>query len=66
MKTAEEITHELLISGDTVGYQRTHVIWAMKEYASQALSSYRSKILHLEDRTNDIDVVGIDFDELLP
>lgn len=35
MKTAEEITHELLISSDTVGYQRSHVIQAMELYAEQ-------------------------------
>lgn len=67
MKTAEELTHEHLISDDTVGYQRSHVIKCMKEYATQAISVYRSKILHMpsDERDNDFFILKLDTDDIL-
>lgn len=71
MKTAIEILGDGLRSkwvepSHTVSYTTASV--AMREYAEQALSMYRSKILHMpiDQRDNDFFIMAIEFEQFLP
>ncbi len=44
MKTAEELTHDLLLSEHTVGYQRSHIIKAMEQYATQQVKAFQNDL----------------------
>jgi len=69
MKTAEQILDKNIPHLDIVPMPHEDEIYlSMREYAEQALSAYRSKILNMptDERNNDFFLMNIEFDQFLP